>query len=95
MKELEAKHTISSPYWPQGNAEVERLMQPLGKVIKAANLEGKDRKRSIFKLLLNYRATPHAKTRKSPAQLLFNREIATKLPQNCHKIASSCQKHCK
>ena len=40
MKELGAKHTTSSPYWPQGNAEVERFMQPLAKAIKTAHLEG-------------------------------------------------------
>ena len=42
MKELGANHTTSSPYWPQGNAEVERFMQPLVKAIKTAHVEGKD-----------------------------------------------------
>ena len=81
MKEVGAKHTTSSPYWPQGNAEVERFMQPLEKAIQTAHLEGKEWKRSIYKYLLNYRATPHATTGKSPANVLFNREITTKFPQ--------------
>ena len=80
MKELGAKHT-RSPYWPQGNAEVERFMQPLAKAIKTAHLESKEWKRSLYTYLLNYRATPHATTGKSPATLLFNRELTTKLPQ--------------
>ena len=31
-KELGTKHTTSSSYWPQGNAAVERFMQPLEKL---------------------------------------------------------------
>ena len=80
MKELGATHKPSSPLWPQGNAEVERFMQPLEKAIRTANLEGQDWKRAIFKFLLNYRATPHSTTGHSPATLLFNRNIRTKLP---------------
>eukprot|EP00112_Aurelia_sp_Birch-Aquarium-sp1_P025425 Seg843.11 transcript_id=Seg843.11/GoldUCD/mRNA.D3Y31 product="putative protein K02A2.6" protein_id=Seg843.11/GoldUCD/D3Y31 len=80
MKELGATHKPSSPLRPQGNAEVERFMQPLEKAIRTANLEGKDWKRAIFKFLLNYRATPHFTTGHSPATLLFNRNIRTKLP---------------
>ena len=58
------------------------------KAIKTAHLEGKDWKRSIYKYLLNYRATPHATTGKSPANLLFNREITTKLPKLVSNNAS-------
>ena len=82
MKELGAKHITSSPYWSQGNGEKERFMQTLVKAIKTAHLEGKDLKRSIYKYLLNYRANPHAASGKSPAELLFNRQITT----NCQII---------
>ena len=88
MKELGANHTTSSPYWPQGNAEVERFMQPLVKAIKTAHVEGKEWKLSIYKYLLNYRATSHATTGKSPAELLFNRQITTKLPNLVKDTAS-------
>ena len=80
MTELGVTHKPSSPLWPQGNAEVERFMQPLQKCIRSAHSEGRDWKRAIFKFLLNFRATPHATTGKSPASLLFNRDIHTKLP---------------
>ena len=63
-------------------------MQPLVKAIKTAHVEGKDWKRSIYKYLLNYRANPHATTRKSPAELLFNRQITTKLPNLVKDTAS-------
>lgn len=81
LKELGIKHKPSSPLWPQGNGEAENFMKPLGKAVRSAHHENKDWKREIFKFLLNYRATPHATTGKSPAELLYNRPIRTKLPQ--------------
>eukprot|EP00794_Sanderia_malayensis_P003941 gene3941-4486_t len=63
-----------------GNGEVERFMKPLQKAIHTAVLEKKDWKRSIYKFLLNYRSTPHSTTGKTPAELLFNRNIQNKLP---------------
>ena len=81
MKELGTKHKPSIPLSPQGNGEVESFMKPLEKAICTAVAENKYYKRVIFKFLLNYRATPHSTTGKSPAELLFNRKIHTKLPE--------------
>ena len=52
----------------------------LEKTIRKAQIEGKDWKRELYRFLLNYRTTPHITTKHSPAKLLFNREICTKLP---------------
>ncbi len=74
-------HTVEvTPYWPQANSEVERFNRTLEKAIRAANTEGKDWKSELNTFLLNYRATAHCTTGKSPAVLLFGREIRTKLP---------------
>ena len=81
MKELGTKHKPSIPLSPQGNGEAESFMKPLEKAIRTAVAENKNWKRVIFKFLLNYRATPHSTTGKSPAELLFNRKIHTKLPE--------------
>ncbi|CAB4013330.1 Transposon Tf2-9 poly [Paramuricea clavata] len=81
LKELGIKHKPSSPLWPQGNGQAENFMKPLGKAVKSAHHENKDWKREMFKFLLNYRATPHSTTGKSPSELLYNRKIQTKLPQ--------------
>ena len=81
MQDLGIKHKPSSPLWPQGNGEAENFMKPLVKAVRSAYHENKDWKREIFKFLLNYRATPHTTTGKSPAELLYNRTIRTKLPQ--------------
>ena len=40
-----------------------------------------DPKEQLFTFLLQYRATPHSSTEKSPAEMLFGRRIRTKLPQ--------------
>ena len=69
-----------TPKWPEGNAQVERIMQPLGKVIRAAQVEHRNWRQEIQRFLLNYRSTPHASTKVSPAELLFNRPIKGKLP---------------
>ena len=75
------EHKPSSPLWPQGNGEAESFMKPLVKAVKSAYHENKDWKNEIFTFLLNYRATPHITTGRSPAELLYNRTIRTKLPQ--------------
>ncbi|CAB4030060.1 uncharacterized protein K02A2.6-like [Paramuricea clavata] len=73
-------HRRVTPYWPQANSEVERFNRTLEKAIRAANTEGKDWKSELNTFLLNYRTTAHCTTGKSPAVLLFGREIRTKLP---------------
>ncbi|XP_062568299.1 uncharacterized protein K02A2.6-like [Saccostrea cucullata] len=80
------KHIRTTPYWPQGNGEVERQNRTLLKAIKAANAEGKDWRRELPKFLLAYHATPHSTTGKSPAELLYNQKIHTKLPEISARI---------
>ncbi|VDI82386.1 Hypothetical predicted protein [Mytilus galloprovincialis] len=75
------KHNRSTPYWPQANVEVERQNRTLLKAFQTANAENRDWRKEIPKFLLAYRSTPHSTTGKSPAELLFNRKIRTKLPE--------------
>ena len=69
-------------YWPQANSHVEHLnvIQNLTKHILTAQAEGKDWRTSLPNMLLQYRTTPHLMTGQTPAQLLFNRELKTKIP---------------
>ncbi len=70
----------STPKWPQGNAEAERFMQPLGKALKTAHIENRPWQQELSRFRLLYRTTPHTSTNVSPAELLFNRTVRGKLP---------------
>ena len=90
MQENGIKHQKITPLWPQANAEAENFMKPLTKAVRCAQAEGRDWKKNLFRFLLNYRATPHSSTGVTPAELLFKRQIATKLPERvCTPESSS------
>ena len=55
-------------------------MQPLGKALKTAKIEGRPWKQELNGFLLQYRTTPHTTTGVPPAELLFNRTVQGKLP---------------
>ncbi|CAB3991864.1 Retrovirus-related Pol poly from transposon [Paramuricea clavata] len=89
LKALGIQAKFSTPYWPQGNATVERFMRPLGKALKTATLEGRPWKQELNRFLLQYRSTPHCTTGVPPSELLFNRVIKGKLPViNSKKIVN-------
>lgn len=68
------------PYWPQQNGEVERQNRSLLKRLAISQEEGKDWLRELQKYLMMYRSSPHSVTKKTPAELMFNRNIRDKLP---------------
>ena len=80
MDTLGIQFDPTTPKWPQGNAEVERFMQPLGKAIQTAHAENKVWQQELYRFLLQYRSTPHSTTQVPPAELLFNRTVCGKLP---------------
>ena len=80
LKALGINQDPSTPKWPQGNAEVERFNQPLGRALTTAKLEGKVWQQELNRFLLQYRTTPHTTTKVPPAELLFNRVVNGKLP---------------
>ena len=67
-------------YWPQANGQVERFNEALEKHIQTAIIEGKDWRTTLPTMLLNYLTTPHRMTSETPAKLLMQRELQTKLP---------------
>ena len=75
------KHRKITPYWPQANGEAERFMRTLEKAVRAAQVQGKPWKQELYVFLRNYRATSHSSTDQSPATVLFQKSIRTKLPE--------------
>lgn len=79
-KQFGFKHRKITPIWPQANGECERFMKTIGKVIRAAKTQKADWRTDMYAFVRNYRATKHATTKYSPAELLFGRQIRIKLP---------------
>ena len=50
---LGIKFDPSTPLWPQGNSEVERFNQPLGKAIRAACIENRNWRQELQRFLLS------------------------------------------
>nr|XP_039254390.1 uncharacterized protein K02A2.6-like [Styela clava] len=75
------RHRKITPLWPRANAQSENFMKPLGKAIKTATVEGKSWKQEMYKLLRNYRASPHVTTGRPPAELLYGTNIKVLLPE--------------
>ena len=74
------KHHPVTPYYPQANSEIERFFRTVMKTIKLAVLEGKNWKDELQNFLLVYRNTPHCTTGKSPAELMYGRQLRDTLP---------------
>ena len=74
------RRVLVSPYHPRSNGEAERFVQSFKKGMLTAVQAGEKNLRLILAMfLLAYRTTPHATTGESPAKLLFNRELRTRL----------------
>lgn len=74
----------TTPYWPQQNGEVERQNRSLLKRLSICQSEKRNWQEDLQKYLLMYpwmyRSTQHSTTLKTPAELMFNRNIRDKLP---------------
>ena len=56
-------------------------MKPLGKALKIAHREGKDKKKALDQFLSAYRATPHSATGLSPGDMLFRHGYGEGFPR--------------
>ena len=69
-----------TPEHPEGNGLAERFMSVLVKTVHAAKAQGKDPQVEVRRRVMNYRNTPHKSTSKTPAELIMNRRLRTKIP---------------
>lgn len=81
MKKMGIHLRKVTPVWAPANGEVERIMQPITKMVQTTTVEGRNWKDGLERFLSSYRATPHTVTGFSPAKLLFNRELKILLPE--------------
>ena len=90
---LGIKLTFPTPLWPQGNAEAERFMQLLAKVLKTAKITQRPWEEELQRFLLQHRTVRHH------IAPLFNRTVQGQLPAlvnrkvvNRHKEARQNEK---
>ena len=89
LKKHGIKHMLSAPYHPATNGEAERFVQTFKHALKAARLDPGTLETNLARFLLSYRTTPNATTNVSPAELLFNRQIRTRLTIVVPKVSST------
>ena len=88
-KRLGFRHRKITPLWPKPNAECERFMKTLIKNTRISHAQKSSWKSDLHTFLLNYRATPHSITNKSPGDIFFGRQIHTTLPQFQTQLSNS------
>ena len=72
-------HQMGAPYHPETNGLAERLVQTVKKSLKRMEGEPGDFMTKINRFLLGYRNTPHSATGQTPAILLNNRPLRSRL----------------
>ena len=90
------RHQITTPEDAQANGFAEAFVKVLVKVVHTAVVERRDPKKAVNRYLMAYRATPHRMANKSPAELMFGRQIQMKLlrltPKDQGKMAQEERK---
>ena len=79
-REQGIRHDKAYPYHPQANLS-ECFMKPLGKAMKIAHLEGKNKKKALGEFLTNFRATPHSFTGMAPGDILLRYGFSKDFPR--------------
>lgn len=77
-------HITSSPLYPQSNGLAEKGVQIVKRLLKKAA----DNTEDPYLAILNYRASP-LENGLSPAEMLMNRKLRTRLPSATHKMEKS------
>ena len=71
------KHTATAPYHPGSNGLAERAVQTLKRGLKMISEGSWEHRLAWF--LLTYRTTPHSTTGVSPSELMFGRQLRTRM----------------
>ena len=76
------KTVTSSPQYPQSNGLAERNIQTVNQLFRKADFDCKDRNPA----LLDFRSVPITGTKRSPAELLMDRPLRTKLSLHPNQV---------
>ena len=68
---------LVAPYYPSSNGEAERFVQMFKAALRKADQKGLQL--ALTQFLLKYKTTPHPATGKTPAELIFGRQVRTRL----------------
>lgn len=90
-KEWDFRTITSSPCYPQSNGLAERGVQIAKNCLKKASEETKD----VYSFLMEYRNTPLKNLNLSPAQIMLNRKLRTKLPMLARSLEPRIEKNVK
>lgn len=72
-------YKVGAPYHPATNGQAERYVRTIKEKLKTLNCHPNDINAELSRILMDYRRTIHPSTGKSPAMMMFNREIRTRL----------------
>lgn len=72
-------HKYTAPYHPSTNGQAERNVQTIKNALKAMCTTRDTLRENINEFLRQYRNAPHYSTGQSPAQLLFGRQLRTRI----------------
>jgi transposase InsO family protein len=78
------RHTLTTPYHPQSNGEVERFNRVIMSSVKAA--ERDNARMALSEMIRAYRTTPHTVTGVTPSELMFGRLVRTPLTTPCDGV---------
>jgi transposase InsO family protein len=73
------RHITTAPYHPRSNGLAERYVQTFKKRYAASKADGSSLSKRLQTFLFKYRTTPHQTTGKSPAEMLYGRQLRCKL----------------
>ena len=78
LKRNGIKQIRSAPYHPSSNGLAERFVQTFKRAMRAGEKDGLALPQRMSEFLFSYRATPHATTSASPAELFLQRKLRTR-----------------
>ena len=76
---LDIDHKMSTPFHPQGNSRVEKMVKVLGNLLAAFCQSYREWERNLPLLTLAYRSNIHEVTRYTPNFIMTGREVALPL----------------